>query len=420
MDTLTFGEINYRKFFETAIEVSIIGVLIFAQSIPILAWEERIANVTPLQVKIDTGPISEEFTNTFSKEKRQEEFNDRIRKKYPKAAITDVTSGVKHIKLTRYYNNRPVRINIIEVDNKLGQNYKLKPALASNNTLKAKNTIRTIATREKAIVALNGTFFKPQTGVPLGTLMINNKMYTGPIYDRVAMGIFENGSGVSYDIKRVQFNAEIKVGEKNFKVDNINQPRMLSTYLLIYTPEWGSTSPATPKYGMQIAVKDKKVIAISSQSIKIPEGGYVLSGPEKIISQIALGKKVELNIKTNPEWKNVKHIISGGPYLVKNGQPYVDVAEEKLNSIGGRNPRSAIGYTADNDFIFVAVDGREGSSVGMSLWELAKFMHSLGCVNAMNLDGGGSTVMYVKGQIVNNPAFKGGIALSNALVLAED
>ena len=420
MDTLTFGEINYRKFFETAIEVSIIGVLIFAQSIPILAWEERIANVTPLQVKIDTGPISEEFTNTFSKEKRQEEFNDRIRKKYPKAAITDVTSGVKHIKLIRYYNNRPVRINIIEVDNKLGQNYKLKPALASNSTLKAKNTIRTIATREKAIVALNGTFFKPQTGVPLGTLMINNKMYTGPIYDRVAMGIFENGSVVSYDIKRVQFNTEIKVGEKIFKVDNINQPRMLSTYLLIYTPEWGSTSPATPKYGMQIAVKDKKVIAISSQSIKIPEGGYVLSGPEKIVSQIALGKKVELNIKTNPEWKNVKHIISGGPYLVKNGQPFVDVTEEKLNSIGGRNPRSAIGYTADNDFIFVAVDGREGSSVGMSLWELAEFMHSLGCVNAMNLDGGGSTVMYVKGQIVNNPAFKGGIALSNALVLAED
>ena len=54
----------------------------------------------------------------------------------------------------------------------------------------------------------------------------------------------------------------------------------------------------------------------------------------------------------------------------------------------------------------------------MSLWELAKFMHSIGCVGAMNLDGGGSTVMYVKGNIVNNPAFKGGIALSNALIIA--
>ena len=66
----------------------------------------------------------------------------------------------------------------------------------------------------------------------------------------------------------------------------------------------------------------------------------------------------------------------------------------------------------------VAVDGREHQSVGMTLWQLASFMQSIGCVNAINLDGGGSTVMYVNGQVVNNPAFKGGIAISNALVLA--
>ena len=42
-------------------------------------------------------------------------------------------------------------------------------------------------------------------------------------------------------------------------------------------------------------------------------------------------------------------------------------------------------------------------------------MQSLGCVNAMNLDGGGSTVMYVNGRIVNKPPVKGGIALSNVI-----
>ena len=67
----------------------------------------------------------------------------------------------------------------------------------------------------------------------------------------------------------------------------------------------------------------------------------------------------------------------------------------------------------------VAVDGREGSSVGMTLMQLANFMKKAGCINAMNLDGGGSTVMYVNGQVVNNPAFKGGIAISNALVLSK-
>ena len=92
---------------------------------------------------------------------------------------------------------------------------------------------------------------------------------------------------------------------------------------------------------------------------------------------------------------------------------------QKLNSIGGKNPRSAIGYTADGNLIMVAVDGREGSSVGMTLMQLANFMKKAGCINAMNLDGGGSTVMYVNGQVENNPAFKGGIAISNALVLSK-
>ena len=92
---------------------------------------------------------------------------------------------------------------------------------------------------------------------------------------------------------------------------------------------------------------------------------------------------------------------------------------QKLNAIGGKNPRSAIGYTADNHLILVAVDGREGSSVGMTLMQLARFMKSIGCINAMNLDGGGSTVMYVDGAVVNRPQVKGGITLSNALVLSK-
>ena len=91
---------------------------------------------------------------------------------------------------------------------------------------------------------------------------------------------------------------------------------------------------------------------------------------------------------------------------------------EKLGAIGGRNPRSAIGYTKDNNLILVAVDGREGASVGMTLMELGRFMKSIGCVAAINLDGGGSTVMYVNGQVVNRPQMKGGIPLSNAIVLA--
>ena len=119
-----------------------------------------------------------------------------------------------------------------------------------------------------------------------------------------------------------------------------------------------------------------------------------------------------------PAWENVNHIISGGPYFVKDGNVYVDIKDQKLLAIGGRNPRTAIGYTKDNRFIIVTADGREGSSIGMTLTELAQYMQKLGCINAMNLDGGGSTVMYVKGMITNKPPVQGGIALSNALTIS--
>lgn len=416
MDTLIYRAENYelRKLAEVAVNISVIGVLVLCQVLlPIHASSNKIAQVTAPD--FDTGQIKHKILNEISPEARQRNFDTSIRQKYPKAIIADITSGVKHIKLTKYYSGRPVRINVVEVDMKLAKDLELTPALSSDSTLKSRRTITTIAKNNNAIVALNGTYFKPQTGVPLGTLMINQKMYTGPIYDRVAMGIFDD----SFDIARIQLDATVKGSGKTIKVNNINQPRMLSTHVLVYTPEWGKYSPAAPKYGVGLQVIDNKITKASANAIEIPENGYVISGPKSILYNLLDKKDVDLSIKTNPDWDGVKHIISGGPYLVKNGEVFVDMTAQRLQAIGGRNPRSAIGYTKDNNFIFVAVDGREGSSIGMTLMELANFMQSIGCVGAINLDGGGSTVMYVNGRVVNKPQQTGGIPLSNAIILSK-
>ena len=194
---------------------------------------------------------------------------------------------------------------------------------------------------------------------------------------------------------------------------------MLSTYVLVYTPEWGKYAPQAPQYGTGLQVVDNKIVKTSANPLEIPQNGYVISGPKSMLYPLLDKKDSELVVNTNPDWKGVKHIISGGPYLVKNGEIFVDMTAQKLGAIGGRNPRTAIGYTADNNLILVAVDGREGSSIGMTLNELARFMQSIGCVGAINLDGGGSTVMYVNGNVVNHPQQKGGIPLSNALVLSK-
>ena len=174
-------------------------------------------------------------------------------------------------------------------------------------------------------------------------------------------------------------------------------------------------SPPAPKGGKVISVSNGKIIQISTQSIKIPEKGFVISAPSSKLDPIIKCKNFKLQINTNPNWQEAKHIISGGPYLIKDGEIYIDITAQKLKSITGRNPRTAIGYTADGNIIIITADGREKSSVGLTLGELAWFMKEIGCVNAMNLDGGSSTVMFGAGKILNSPQFPEGIAVSNSV-----
>ncbi len=410
MNTQTLS-LNQRKMLTVAINLSIVAALTstigsFIKSPPLVAQELRIAQggtISPIiagsRVKDDIKTISTDFDKS-------------VRNRYKNSLIYDIAPGIKHIKLTKVYQGRPVRLNVVEVNQKLNSDIAITPQLSSQR-LASKSTITSIAKKTNSIVAINGTYFKPQTGVPLGTLMIDKKLYTGPIYNRVAMGIFDNG----FDMARIELNAKLKTTKGDIKIDNINQPRMLSTYVIAYTPEWGAFAPQTPKYGIQMAIEDNKIASVSTQALPIPPNGYVIVGPKDKLESVFKAKKASLDIKTIPGWDNVNHIISGGPYLVKNGEIFIDITEQKLGAIGGKNPRTAIGYTADGNLIMVAVDGREGASVGMTLKELAGFMKSIGCINAMNLDGGGSTVMYINGKIVNMPSVKGGIALSNALTI---
>ena len=398
---------------EILIMVSLFMTFVFGHWVcqPTMMADEVIASnsiITPTLLD-----ISHNLQNEMNPEERKNSFDLRVRNKYKNMQINEVADGIYHIKLTKYYNGRPVKLNVVEMNSKVAFDFEVKPATAST-TLANKRTLRTIAQKTNSIVAINGGFFKPQSGIPLGTLMINQKIYTGPIYDRVALGIFEDG----YDVDRVRLNAQITGNNTTLKIDNINQPRMLSSYILAYTRDWGSYTPVSPQNGVQLQIVGNKIVKASANPVLIPENGMVLVGPKEKLGKLFGADEVDIKISTNPKWENVKHIISGGPYLVKNGEVFVDITAQKLNAIGGRNPRTAIGYTKDNDLILITADGREGSSIGMTLSELGYFMKSLGCINAINLDGGGSSVMYVNGQIVNHPPQPGGIALSNAVVIS--
>ncbi len=100
--------------------------------------------------------------------------------------------------------------------------------------------------------------------------------------------------------------------------------------------------------------------------------------------------------------------IGGGPTLVKGGAAQITYNEEIFWGSGvglsNNDPRTAVGYTANNEVILLVADGRQTSSEGVSLTELAEIMISLGCEEAMNLDGGGSTQMAVPGAFINSPS----------------
>ncbi len=94
-------------------------------------------------------------------------------------------------------------------------------------------------------------------------------------------------------------------------------------------------------------------------------------------------------------------LLVGGPLLVSVDEL---VKQQDVAFNTDRHPRTAVGVTKDNRLIAVVVDGRTNESHGMTIEEIASVMKALGCVNAMNLDGGGSSTAYVMNRgVVNYP-----------------
>ena len=120
---------------------------------------------------------------------------------------------------------------------------------------------------------------------------------------------------------------------------------------------------------------------------------------------------VEQGDPANPQWvtsRNEPSIIGSGPMMRQDGK---DIDMGKGSFVVVRHPRTAIGTVGDK-VIMVTVDGRaKGHSAGVSLYEFTAIMRWLGAVNALNLDGGGSTTMYIEGQpengVVNRPCDNG-------------
>ena len=408
------GEIAAYSFLIALMAAAICsGGYMFLNQPTFAVTENKIAN---LSINNNTKEHSDALFS-FAEESVKREtvsLSKLLTQKYKSAKVTHVAKGVEHIQFKKLINSRPVKVNVLEINREVNPDIRLAPSLAGP-TPHSKATIKNIANKTNAIAAINGTYFTPKTGTPLGMLVIDNKVISGPVYNRVAMGLGEK----DFVMSRTDIIGKIITKDKNIKINNINQPRMLTSDVLLYTPEWGKTAPAVKSGHRAIKVVNNVVVEISNLNpLTIASNSVIIDAPQATVAEIQPGDKIAYEFSVNEKLKGYEHVISGGPYLVKEGRVFVDVNEQKLTAIGGRNPRTAVGFTEDYRLIMVTIDGREESSVGITLFDLAELMKSFGCVYAMNLDGGGSTVMYVNGKVVNSPAVKGGIQISNALTVS--
>lgn len=155
----------------------------------------------------------------------------------------------------------------------------------------------------------------------------------------------------------------------------------------------------------------------------IPANGYVLSGSDdaaEYVTALQKGEIVEIKIETafnGKKIKNLKHAVGGHPMILSEGKVLdTDTAIVNLPKL---NPRTAVGFNADGTkLILMVVDGRSKIAAGVISKQLAEIMRHVGCSEAMNFDGGGSSEMFsTKLGIINCPSDGRERPVSDALFL---
>ncbi len=170
----------------------------------------------------------------------------------------------------------------------------------------------------------------------------------------------------------------------------------------------------------EIATENQALLAINGDFYGVRERSYVLrngvvyretgsSDKEALVIdhtgdfEIVTETKVSLaDLAERGAWQ----VLSFGPALIVDSNISISENEEVAQSMRS-NPRTAVGMVDRLHYLFVVSDGRTSQSEGLSPYELAEFMQSLGASTAYNLNGGGSSTMYFNGKVINQPTTDG-------------
>ncbi|MGM0602815.1 MAG: phosphodiester glycosidase family protein [Bacillota bacterium] len=334
----------------------------------------------------------------------------------------NVSSGLKFKEIRQMTWYGPRLITAVEMDLKR-RNLKIKPVLA-RDVVAGREDLADIVSEKGALAGVNGGYFH-YSGRPLGLLYLDGELISEPINSRTAV-LFNRDGEASISQVEWEGNAVFDDGRK-IKLSGINRDPQ-SGEAVVYNKYYNDRLPPLKKDMLDIVVRKDEIIGIGraeGSKNPIPPDGFVLRMDKKFVGLDAvlyniIGTNVKLEHKFSPEFEknNIIHALAGGPQLLKGGKVEITGVEEKFQNdiLLGRAPRTALGINSENQLILVTVDGRQPDfSIGMTLDEMAELLRWLGAEDAMNLDGGGSARMVIRGFTMNNPSEKR--LISNGLLI---
>ncbi|MDP1677171.1 MAG: phosphodiester glycosidase family protein [Bacteroidota bacterium] len=337
-----------------------------------------------------------------------------------------VAPGVIH---TQYTLPGPFTLDVLEVDitNPLLTFETYKPAGGLTKT-----TVQAAANDNaghRVIGAINAGFFSFETGWPVHNQVANGKPVLGISQARSSFVFTENRKVF---IERFNFSGKIFANNGSSLTINETNTTRGSEKTVLFSSYKGMTTgtdangmeavleivsqPLVMNDTLQVVVKQK-----ASGNSTIPTDGFVISGGTGIpatfmTNNFSVGDTVKLFLTFNPiapaSVKRLTQLISGYGHLIKDGVTYPTLGDYDLSGSSfnnTRHPRTFVGINDDTTKVYLCtVDGRQSTSLGMTFTEMANFLVTLGVKDAFNLDGGGSTTMVVRSEIVNSPSDPGG------------
>jgi exopolysaccharide biosynthesis protein len=214
----------------------------------------------------------------------------------------------------------------------------------------------------------------------------------------------------------------------NITTDRVDGTTVYVADIQVTSVEYLKAALAGSTYGKNvtavtssIASSNNAILAINGDYYGARDSGYVVRNGTLYRSDSAGSDQEDLVVYSDGSFDIVNEgdvtaeelvqngawqVFSFGPGLIDGGELTVSADSEVGRSMTS-NPRTAIGEISPLHYVMVVADGRTSESTGLSLYQLAEYMQSLGVQTAYNLDGGGSSTMYWNGQVINNPTTTG-------------